>query len=178
MPKDKSQTLNDPENGRPWSPEGLARRSQAIAECLYLVEATPFETAMLWKTRSEQSPTRHGGRANPAPQLHDWDRGQAESMLARIADVDGRPMVLSLRREVIDGIPVCFFSVASQIADYALVDAFIKAVFPGVKKSNASNFGHFAHAVESLLAQAEALSLSRELDGSLPKGPKISRGSL
>lgn len=170
----ESLPFNDPQDGRPWAPEALARRHPEIAECLYLVEATPFEAAMLWKTRSRQSPTKHGDYSkNPL----DWEGGQAHGKIIHVADIEGRPMRLILRREVIERVPVCFYSVAAGVANFALVEKFMKAVFPEAKSTNAANFHHFRHEAEALAAKAEALALRGELAQKLPQGVKASRGA-
>ena len=107
---------------------------------VFLVEATDFEQQTLWQ--------RHHAELSWKDGL--WGVGQ------RVGELDGRPVMLSLKWQLLHGHPVLFFHDMSQVVDHQMVDAWLVANVPVYaadmprKRCNPQNFHHCIRELEQL----------------------------
>lgn len=100
---------------------------------VYIVEATSFERLCLWQKHKEI-----------------WGEGTNGGPFVTIGHLDNRPICITLSIDLINNQPVLFYECTSQLADYKMVDQYIKDNYPNVKTTDAMNFHNCMHYTREL----------------------------
>ena len=137
-----------------WTREAFEKAAPKLADAVFLVEADEEAIGLLRLTRGPQA-SQDWRRADWAP----WDGSQE---VARVGELGGEPVDALLRREIVNGAPVCFYSIASNRGHWEMVEAFLKIAFAGVESCDANNFGQFLNQSQALAAKAQAKAISNE----------------
>lgn len=93
---------------------------------------------MLWQQHAIDSGTSVEYRGGPFARA-EWKQDSIGNGL-QIGELDGRPICVSTLGATIAGKRVLFYECVSQLADYAMVDAWIKFYAEKIPHCNAMNF--------------------------------------
>jgi len=135
-------------NSRPPARETAESR---LRQTLFVVEATSFETHMLWQEHASGSTNRQKifkprrwEQVNPG-----WS--------VTVGELDGRPVCVSMMWNRVDGHLVMFWEPTSQVVDHIQIDAWLGKHFDGKWDNgtrdatcNAMNFHHCLNAIDDI----------------------------
>lgn len=106
-----------------------------LKDVVGVVEATSYETSCLWREYFQE-------------RKQTWVQGLG-GYLPTIGHLDGRPVVLSLLINTVNGFPILFMEPTSQVVDHVMIEAWLKENLPPtalknegkyVRKVDANNF--------------------------------------
>jgi hypothetical protein len=106
-----------------------------LQDVVGVVEATLYETSCLWREYHQE-------------RKQTWVQGLG-GYLPTIGELAGRPVVLSLFVNTVNGYPILFMEPTSQMVDHVMIDEWLKANLPAkalkdngeyVNKVDAGNF--------------------------------------
>jgi hypothetical protein len=90
-----------------------------LADTVFIVEANSYEHLALWRESALQA-----DRPDIAAPV-DW-RQDNEGRFVELGKLDGMPVTLSLRWDIIDGCRVLFIDCPSVVQDWRMVDAWLE----------------------------------------------------
>ncbi len=102
------------------------RLDALLAEAVYMVEADDFARLKLWEENHKRFKT--------------WEEINPGHVLHLGSFPDGRPVIMVIWYNRLDGKVIGFYEVTSEVADWGLVNDFFKT--RDKKTTNAINFGH------------------------------------
>lgn len=123
---------------------------EKVSQTRYLVEADSFAKLSLWERWAEDSRSPRPDWVTPLS----WKQHNMGTTL-QLGELDGRPVMLTLFWDTIGGVLVCFYDSGSQVTDYRMVEDFLDKTFPGIRKSDAMNFGNVILDIQETAPQKE-----------------------
>ena len=109
-----------------------------LLETEYIVEATSYESLMLWQEYSLEGAIR--GRRPANFELLDWKQ-EGMGWGICIGHLEKRPVYVSVLWNIINGHRVLFVEMTSQVADYVMMEDWLEKVCPNsISKTDAMNF--------------------------------------
>lgn len=111
---------------------------EKISQTEQLVEADSFASLCLWERWSKDSNQPRQPRDEDWPRFT-WKQHNVGTTL-EIGQLDGRPVMLTLFWNTIEGALVCFWNSGSQVTDYKMIEEFLEKKFPGIPNRDAMNF--------------------------------------
>jgi hypothetical protein len=106
----------------------------------YLVEATDNEVMGIWSRYAKDSLYRWVGGGKDL-RVVEWVQ-TSPGYIKEIGELAEMPVAISLHWVWCNRILVCFWELTSQVCDYRMAEKWLEEKFPGVPKSNSSNFGN------------------------------------
>lgn len=160
-------------------PSDISKIDPRFETCLFLVEASDFEMDALRKNYTEE-PLYHRWREK-GPWISD-----PNGFAMQIAELDGRPLMVSFSFATVCGVPLLFYHNSSQLIDRDATERFIDRVFKRLRhdgdrwsQCNPLNFAHFLRASDELRLKGAAMQEQRALQKSTPAaqsaGPRAPR---
>ena len=106
----------------------------AIAkQCEGVIEATSFESHVLWQQHSPESKTRFRGM-----NITSWEHRSSGSMFS-VGEFGGSEVCVEISFARINGKWVMFYNACSQVVDHRLVDQWLKEHMSHAVKTDANN---------------------------------------
>jgi hypothetical protein len=119
---------------------------ELFKDVVFLVEATGFEELALWNDFYNRP-------INQSARIKKWKQCNP-GHLVTIGNVDGRPVCVEIRYNILNGKKVIFYHVASQIVDHNMVERWLHRYSDHIRydktrwaQCDAMNFSHCLNVV-------------------------------
>lgn len=116
-----------------------------IPKTVFLVEANDFAQRQLWEEWAIG-----GNFKNHFPITRKRWEDRPVIGLQGVGRMDNFPVVVKLFFHEIDGFCVCFYDACSVVVNHNMVEDWLIKTFPGVRKTDANNFGSVMSYLEKL----------------------------
>jgi len=123
-----------------------------IPQIVGLVDGSNDASFFLWKeTALESDHARYELEKDRKYRVH-WDDRSRQGGMQEVGRIAGRPVVVELSFQKIEGRWICFYHGCSTVVDHEQIDNWIREVFPDVPKSDAMNFGNVLNEIRRINA--------------------------